>query len=275
MTDSATNPAAGTSTPTGAASVAEAQAMAQAAAAAPAPDAGAAAAPVAPAPAPQAPADKSVDLPVDKDDKGANAYQPTGNKNLDASLDFLGKKGFGPDHPAMQEAMNGNFALLRAQIAEKGIAGGEAYVMIAEKVHEEMVKAQEEKRTADRAALYAIAGGEEQWKQVAEWGKTNASAEQTNALKEMLVMGGEHMKIAAGWLANAYTKATGGVPETDGAGPNVADTRGAAVVTQDALSPQEYGRATEEARRTHKGREPFEASDAYRKLVERRGRYKG
>lgn len=277
MTDT-TNPAAGSSTPTGATNVAEAQALADKAAAAggaatpPADDASALAAAAAAAakPDPKAPPAKALAVPAE-----GSVYEPTGHKNLDASLAFLGKHGFTADTPAMQEAMNGNFALLRAEMAEKGVAGGEAYIMLAEKAHEELLAKHEEKRTKDLADLYAVTGSEESWNEVAKWGKENASPEQTEVVKELLAKGGEHMKLAASWLAQAYTKATGGVPETDGAGPNVADVRGAPVVTTDALSPQEYGRAVAKARTEHRGREDFEQSATYQKLVDRRMRFKG
>lgn len=280
MTDT-TTPAPGTSTPTGASNVAEAAALAQTKTAAPvADDAAALAAAEAAAagkvaPEPKAPADKTLTLPTDTDDKGKNVFEPTGHKNLDASLAFLSKHGYGPDHPAMQEAMNGNFALLRAEMAEKGVAGGDAYIMLAEKAHEELLAKHEAKREADLKDLYAVTGSEESWNEVAKWGKENASPEQTEVIKELLAKGGEHMKLAASWLANAYTKATGGVPETDGAGPGVADTRGAAVVTTDALSPSEYGRAVAKARMEHRDKHTqFEHSAAYQKLTDRRMRWK-
>lgn len=273
MTDTQA-PAPGTSTPTGAANVAEAQAAAQAAAAAPAPAAPPATAPAA-APAP-AEKPTALDVPTDTDEKGKSAYAPTGHKNLDASLAFLGKNGFGPDHPAMQEAVNGNFALLEAQMAEKNVPGSDAYIRLAKAAYDELHAKHEAQRAADKDALHAIVGGEENWAEVTKWGKENATPEQATVINELLSKGGEGMKIAASWLASNYQKATGGIPETDGAGPRVADTTGASVMTTDTLSPSEYGRAVSKARMEYKDKHtPFEQSAVYAKLADRRTRWKG
>lgn len=261
-----TAPVPGTSTPI----------TAPVAAPAPAPVSAPAPAPAeapAPAPAPAAP----LALESEKDEKtGKPVFTETGHAGLDMSLAFLGKHGFGPGHPGMAAAVNGDFSILKAQLAEKGIAGSEAYIALAEKAYTELHTEHEAARTRDKEALHAIVGGEEQWKQVAEWGKANADEAQGKAINEMLGMGGEHMKIAAAFLANSYLKATGGVAETDGAGPRVADTNGASAMTTDTLSPQAYGRAVAEARMAHRpSMGDFEKSAAYTKLVDRRTRFKG
>lgn len=276
MTDTAT-PQPGSSTPivtpdAAAQAAASAAAATQAAAAKAAQDAAAAAV--------QKPEEKTTPDPLtletEKDDKGKSTFVETGHAGLDMSLAFLGKHGFGPGHPGMAAAVNGDFSILKAQIAEKGIAGGEAYIALAEKAYTELHEKHEAGRAKDKADLHAIVGGEEQWKAVSEWGKANAGEEQGKALNEMLGMGGEHMKIAAAFLANSYLKATGGVAETDGAGPRVADTSGAASFTTDTLSPSEYGREVAKARMAHKpSMGDFEKSAAYTKLVDRRTRFKG
>ena len=45
---------------------------------------------------------------------------------MDYALNFVGKLGFGDTHPAIQAAANGDFALLRVELATKGVAGGDA-----------------------------------------------------------------------------------------------------------------------------------------------------
>lgn len=250
--------------------------------AAPAPAGAPASAPVpaeAPAPAPAPAPAEPLKVETGTDDKGKAVFSETGHAGLDMSLAFLGKHGFGPGHPGMAAAVNGDFSILRAQLAEKNVPGSEAYIALAEKAYEELHAKHEAQRAADKEALHGLVGGEEQWNAVKEWGKTNASEEQSKVINEMLGMGGEHMKIAASWLAGAYTKATGGeapLKETDGAGPRVADFQGKPVVSTDALSPQEYGRAVSAARNAHKhSMGDFETSPAYLKLQDRRSRYKG
>lgn len=118
-------------------------------------------------------------------------------------------------------------------------------------------------------------GGEENWAAIQEWAGKNADPEEATAIKAMLGKGGAEMKIAAGFLANAYQKANGGIQESDGAGPNVSEVRGTPPAGNTGLSPKEYSIAVEKAHREHKGREPFETTPAYAKLREARARYKG
>lgn len=229
------------------------------------------------APTPPAIKEAPTPLPVEGeagDKAGTFKYESTQHSGLDAALTFVGKHGFGPDSPAMKAAMIGDFTLLRAELAEKGAPGADAYVMLAENAFKELKGKEESRRAEDKAALEKIVGSEENWEAIKDWAKTNAEPDEAEALKTMLGAGGAQMKIAAGFLAGAYQRATGGVPETDGSGPRVADTNGSAAVTTNALSPSDYGREVAKARREFRG-EGFEQSPAYRNLAERRSRFKG
>lgn len=240
-----------------------------------APDAPEVQTPAAPA-APAAPTEPTT-IPVTAEDsgKGVFSYDPTGDSKLDMTLAFVGKHGFGPGHPAMVAAVNGDFSLLRAQMAEKGVPGADAYIALGEASYQSMHAENEKRRGADKEAVEKAVGGAEQWVAIQEWAGKEASEEEKGPLKEMLGKGGQHAIIAAGWLASQYQRATGGIPETEGAGPAAATGTTTSAATNGSLSPQAYAEAVQSARAQHKGREAFETSPAYNALRERRLRFKG
>lgn len=231
-------------------------------------------APEATAPAPN---DAPTTLAVDAKDgpKGTFSYEPTGDSKLDMTLSFLGKHGFGPGHPAMVAAVNGDFSILRAQLAEKNVPGADAYLALGEAAYQSMHAENEQRRAADKAAVEGIVGGAEQWASIQSWAAENASEQERGPLRELLNKGGQHALIAAGFLASQYEKATGGARDTVGSGAPVSETRGTSAYTTDALSPKDYAEAVHAARSAHKGRDAFEDSPEYHKLRERRLRYKG
>ena len=51
------------------------------------------------------------------------AYDATGDAGLDYALNFVGKLGYGDTHPAIMAAQKGDFSLIRAELATKGVAG--------------------------------------------------------------------------------------------------------------------------------------------------------
>lgn len=234
--------------------------------------------PAAGTPAPPAPAADPLTLDVSGDEgekKGTFTYRETGDKKLDMALAFVGKHGFGPDHPGIVAAQNGDFSILRAELSEKNVAGAEAYLQLAEASYEVLHAKHEAQRAADKEALFKAVGGEDNWQAVTAWAKENATPDEQSEVNSMLAKGGVAMRIAAGFLASQYNAATGGLPEGEGSGPPVAEHRGAPAPASGALSPQEYGRAVADAQKNHKGREPFEQSKEYQSLRERRLRFKG
>lgn len=247
--------------------------VAPAAAPVAAPVAAPAAAPT-PAPEPkQEPAGEPTELALDEKDDGKGGFAETGDQGLDMALAFVHKNGFGPGHPAIVAAVKGDFSILRAELAGKNVPGAEAYMALAEKAYQKFHAENESKRAADKAAVHAIVGGEEQWQAITTWAKANAEPEEAAGINKALSAGGFEAKMAATFLAHHYNRATGGVAETDGAGPSAAASRGAAAVGLDVLSAREYGSAVIEARNKHNHREgPFENSKAYADLRDRRER---
>lgn len=179
------------------------------------------AAPVAPAAPPAAPV-PSLDLgqpapvpapaaapvaPAAKDDPKAPpvpTYEPTGDAGLDYSLSFVAKAGFAEDHPAMVAAFKGDFGLLKAELAQKGIPGWEQAVALGEQAY---------KKFSDEAAADIKAVGETvlataaqvgvDWEDTVKWAKENGTQDELAAINDMLAKPGT-AKIAAFYLTSQY-----------------------------------------------------------------------
>lgn len=216
-------------------------------------------------PAPEAPTDKP-EAPV------AVAYNPTGDVGLDMTLKFVGDLGYAPEHPAMAAAINGDFTLLEAELASKGVKGYEAYIKLGQKAYADVSTKTKERQAKDRAAVEGIAGGAENWSAMTAWAATHADDSEKASLKAMLGKGGLEAQMAASWLANNYNRANN--VSTSGAGAPVSGVRTEAAPGGGALSPKEYGAAVIAARAAHRGGD-FETSAAYRQLADRRMAYRG
>lgn len=197
----------------------------------------------------------------------AVSYNATGDVGLDMTLRFVGDLGYSPEHPAMQAAINGDFSLLEAELAAKGVKGYDAYIKLGQKAYGDVSAKTQARQAKDREAVEGIAGGPENWTAMTTWASANADDAEKASLQGMLSKGGLEAQMAATWLASNYARATGAAP-TEGAGRPVASVKsGASAVTP--LDPQSYGREVVKARQAHKGRD-FESSPAYTQLVQRR-----
>ena len=195
------------------------------------------------------------------------AYNPTGDVGLDMTLKFVGDLGYSPEHPAMQAAINGDFSLLEAELASKGVKGYDAYIKLGQKAYGDVSTKTAARQAKDREAVEAIAGSPENWTAMTAWASANADEAEKASLQGMLSKGGLEAQMAATWLASNYNRASGAAP-TEGAGRPVATVKSSAGGS-DPLSPQAYGREVVKARQAFKGRD-FESSPAYTQLVQRR-----
>lgn len=202
----------------------------------------------------------------------AVAYNPTGDVGLDMTLKFVGDLGYSPEHPAMAAAINGDFTLLEAELASKGVKGYEAYIKLGQKAYADVSTKTKERQAKDRAAVEGIAGGADNWSAMTAWAATNADDSEKASLKAMLGKGGLEAQMAASWLAANYNRANN--VSTAGAGTPVSNVRTDAAPSGGALSPKEYGAAVIAARAAHRGGN-FETSAAYRQLADRRMAYRG
>lgn len=186
-------------------------------------------------PEPAKPEVKTDDAPV--------AYEPTGDVGLDMALDFLGKQGFSLEHPAMVAAGNGDFTVLEALLAQKGVQGWQQMIALGKAGYERTVNTHKESVSKTLAAVEEVAGGKEQWVAIQSWARDNATDAERAEINELLNAGGIKAKTAVLYLKGAYDKANNvnitppdgltfkgdGKPNVQSAGPMTAAQYTAAV----------------------------------------------
>ena len=160
-------------------------------------------APAAPAPAPAqgqppAPAPAPVKLetppvpPVapNADTTNEFTYDPTGDAGLDYALNFVGKLGYGDTHPAIIAAQQGDFSLIRAELATKGVAGSDAVLALAEQAYTRFA-AEDAKKSEELAGFAAqAAGSAENWAVVRAWAAQEATPQEKAQVNAALAQGG-------------------------------------------------------------------------------------
>lgn len=208
--------------------------------------------------------------PAKGDEVAPVQYNPTGDAGLDMVLKFVGDLGYAPDNPAMAAAINGDFTMLEAELASKGVKGYEAYVKLGQQAYTRTTEATKARQAADRKAVTDAVGGEESWATIQKWARENATPEEAKEVSTELAAGGFRAKAAAVFLRDAYNRANPAV--TDGEGPAVSKTKGQADNTG-ALSPREYAKAVAAARVGFKG--DFDSSPEYKALQARRSAWRG
>lgn len=196
-------------------------------------------------------------------------YDSTGDPGLDLALDFVGQRGFGPDHPAMVAAINGDFGPLKAELAKNPDAKGfERYVALAEAAHQREAEKATAKQAADREAIHKVVGGEEAWNAIQAWAteQTADSPEQRAEVNAALSAGGMQAKAMAAYLANLHAKAAGTVVEP----ASRVQAPGAVPAAGDAgpVSAMEFATKSRELR-AKLGPE-FEGTAEFKALVHRR-----
>lgn len=252
-----------------------------------------AAAPVSPAaaPAPAAPAPEPVAAPtpttlnvdpapvvpvqpaVEAEPAGASIeYEPTGDVGLDMALGFIGKQGLGPDSPAVTAAMNGDFSLLRAELAVRGAkaTGWEQFIALAEKSYTDTKAKNDARAVKDRDAIYGSVGGESQWASIQAWASANAEPDEKAEVNAALAAGGRQARAMAVYLSQLYAKASGTtVTPQNPLSPNASP----GAPTNGALSPRAYTEAVRALHAQIGGR--MEDSKEYAQLQARRGAWRG
>lgn len=151
--------------------------------------------------------DKPEEKPADAGDVKASiaafaAEYAADKPALGLALNFLGDAGIAPTDPAFQAAQSGDFTLLKAVLAQKGIAGTDQMVAILEKE----VNASIEEQTAFEAKTTEMVNGilGEQSAEILDWARQNATPEEKTAMNEMLAAGGFYARAAAMMLRDAW-----------------------------------------------------------------------
>ena len=118
------------------------------------------------------------------------SYDPTGDAGLDYALNFVGKLGYGDTHPAIIAAQKGDFSLIRAELATKGVAGSDAVLALAEQAYTRFV-AEDAKKSEELAGFAAqAAGSAENWAVVRAWAAQEATPQEKAQVNAALAQGG-------------------------------------------------------------------------------------
>lgn len=185
--------------------------------AAPAAPVAAPAAPAAPAATPVAAPASTTPTPSASPDTSTDpqpvSWEKTGDAGLDMALGFVGARGFGPQHPAVQAAVQGDFSLLKAELAGMGAkaTGYEAYVALAEKAYEHDKARAETQEAMSVQAVHSAVGGEAAWAEIHQWAKANAEPHERAEINAMIEAGPRQAKAAALYLKTLYENANGSV----------------------------------------------------------------
>ena len=202
----------------------------------------------APAPAPagvllDAPAENATPNP---DTSQEFSYDPTGDAGLDYALNFVGKLGYGDTHPAIMAAQKGDFSLLRAELATRGVAGSDAVLALAEQAYTRF--AAEDAKKAEELAGFAAqaAGSAENWAIVRAWAAQEATPQEKAQVNAALAQGGLVAQGVIGQLVNLYQqKHTLPKDAADVARPGAVGT---AAPSNEPMTAKAYAQAVEALR---------------------------
>ncbi len=206
------------------------------------------------------------------DDAGEIVYEQTGDPKLDLALGFFGKNGLDADHPAIQAAAQGDFGLLEAHLASKNQPGWQQYVALAKEAQEGAVAKQQEgeQKVTDAVSSTLEKHGvaPEQWGEIVEWTRTNATEEERAELNSLLTtpLGA---KAVTAYLIGLHREASGTeyAPKV-AAVKEEAAARPTSETSQEPISRAEFARQAEQlARRNPNYQQSAEYQALRRRLV--------
>ena len=204
------------------------------------------------------------------DEACAYEYEPTGDVGLDMALQFMGKAGLHQDHPAMVAATQGDFSILKATLAQKGVSGWEQFVALGEAAYARTKASDSAKAAKLVEMVHAEAGGAEEWGAVQQWASANATPEEKAEINALLNKGGLAAKGAVKYLVDTYNRANNVTVEPKDPARNASRTGGDA---GGPLSPRAYADAVNALNVQLRGR--LEGSKEYEALQKRRAAFRG
>jgi hypothetical protein len=218
------------------------------------------------APKPEAPKPEAAKVET-PEETGTVIFEPSGDVGLDMALEFLGKQGFGVEHPAMVAAGNGDFTILEALLAQKGVQGWDRMIALGKAGYERVQGNQKAEVTKTLDIVTKAVGGAEEWAAIQTWAKANATDEERSAINAQLNAGGLAAKMAASYLADLYGKANN-VNVTPPDGRSYTGSNRPAPASNAPMSAQEYAAAVDQLHRKLGGN--MESSPEYAALGKRR-----
>lgn len=224
----------------------------------------AAAAPAAPAQLSAAAAPAAPDHPADG---VVVEYNPTGDTGLDLALAFIGQRGYGPEHPAIQAAMKGDFDKIEASLKGLGdkAKGYERYVAAGRAAFAARTAANEKAAEATKAIAVEVAGSVERWNAVHAWAVKLASDEEKAQIDAGLRAGGAAARAQVKYLSDLYAQS--GEDKAPAKSPLKKGASGAAP-NSEALSQADYIAAVRDLRKKYGNR--VDEQPEYKQLQARR-----
>jgi hypothetical protein len=177
-------------------------------------------------------------------------YAPAeGDPGLTYAMKFLATNGFKADNQAVEAAFDGDFSLLKAELAQKGIAGWEQALGLAEQSYDRHVKANEAKGAEVGKVVTGIAESMGvDWEQAVAHVSKTASAEEKTAINSLL-SDPKTAHIAARFINGSFIES--GETEIEPAAKAVgAETRSHNGPAGGALSRAEYNAELGKLRKT-------------------------
>lgn len=221
---------------------------------------------VPPAPAPVPDLDTSVQF----------EYDPTGDAGLDYALGYIGRLGYGTDHPAVAACRAGNFGLLKAELAGLGpkAPGYAEVIALAEQAYANNLKSVGEKEAKLGEYCVSAAGSQENWQAVQSWASANADPAEKQQINAALAQGGLMAEAAVNLLVQLYSKQNT-LPQEPASAVRT-DATGGAPTGGGALTAAQYGTAVAALSRANGGKD-MTNSPEYAALQTRRlqGRRQG
>lgn len=148
-------------------------------------------------PAPEPKADDAAVL-----DKAGFAV--TEDKGLNYALTFLARHGFTADNPAVDAAMGGDFSMLKAELAQKGVAGWEQALGLGEEAYGRATEKQKaEQAEVGKVVLEVAERSGVDWEAAVSHVGSSATPEIKTALNDLL-RNPATAAIAAGFITNTY-----------------------------------------------------------------------
>lgn len=134
----------------------------------------------------------------------AGYAQVEGDPGLNYAMKFLAGNGFNADSPAVEAAFNGDFSLLKAELAQKGISGWEQAVGLAEQSYARHVEGREasQAEVGQIVTDFAESQGVD-WEQAVAHVAGSASAEEKTAINSLLADPAT-AHIAASYITSAF-----------------------------------------------------------------------
>ena len=194
-------------------------------------------------------------------------YAPTGDASLDYFLNFVGKLGYGDTHPAMLAASDGDFSLLKVELATKDVKGADAVVALAEQAHSKHAVLAAAAAEALNTYAHGLVGGADQWGTVLAWASANADPDEKADLNEALAKGGASARRAIKYIVDGYS-ATNTINK-EPASPTKANAGTSAGPAAGPLTAKAYADAVRELQQKARGQDLSDNPEYHRLQAQR------